>query len=99
MTGNIALLLDDLERGEDPLLAWGVVDAGYSRDELFSLVDRWLVEHDPQADTESVVAQLQRQGLLYCDESQGRQRWRTRSAETMRLFARLRQIFPPRSSD
>lgn len=87
-------ILDLLERREDALLGWGVVDAGFAEQELVDLVDAYLLEHDPASDAHEVIESLQAQALLMVDRSLDPPRWRTRSAEAVRLAARLRQVFP-----
>lgn len=88
-------LLDHLESGEDPLLSWGVVDGGFTRDELLARINKWLLKHDPLGDAEDILQDLKRRGLAFRDDSTVPERWRTRSAEAIRLIMRLRQIFFP----
>ncbi|MFG1828654.1 protein DpdJ [Micromonospora chersina] len=87
-------ILDLLEQREDALLSWGVVDGGFEEDELIALVDAWLLEHDPTSDAWALVDSMRDNGLLHRDLSTEPPRWRTRSAEALRLLARLRQLFP-----
>ena len=54
MTFPYGCLLDHLEEGEDPLLAWGVVDGGYSDEEVLERIDEWLVTNSPLDDAEDV---------------------------------------------
>jgi hypothetical protein len=85
-------LLDELERREEPLLSWGVVDGGFSEDEVLEIADAWLARQGPLGDPREVVDDLERAGLLFRDAGSLPTRWRTRSAETIRLLVRLRQL-------
>ena len=87
-------VLELLEAREDTLLSWGIVDGGFAEEELISLVDDWLIENDPTTDAWDLVERMRSQGLLFRDVSTNPVRWRTRSAESLRLLARLRQLFP-----
>lgn len=87
-------VLDLLERREDALLGWGVVDGGFEEQELVDLVDAYLLEHDPASDAHEVIESMQASALLIVDRALDPPRWRTRSAEAVRLAARLRQVFP-----
>lgn len=91
---TIGLLLDELEAREDRLLAWGIVDGGFTRSEVESIVEDILLEEDPLLDPIDAVNELLAAGLLH-DAGEGV--LRTRSAETIRLMLRLRQLFPGRS--
>ncbi len=86
----IGLLLDRLEEREDRLLAWGVVEGGFTLEEIESLVEDVLLEEASLLDPIDVVAALKSAGLVH-DAGDGI--LRTRSAETIRLMLRLRQIF------
>ena len=85
-------LLDELERREEPLLSWGVVDGGFSENEVLEIADAWLARQGPLGDPREVVDDLERAGLLFRDAGSSPPRWRTRSAETIRLLVRLRQL-------
>jgi hypothetical protein len=87
-------VLELLESREDALLSWGVVEGGFEEDELISILDDWLMKNDPVTDAYALVDRMRLQGLLFRDLSTQPPRWRTRSAETLRLTARLRQMFP-----
>lgn len=90
----IGLLLDRLEEQEDRLLAWGVVEGGFSREEVESLVEEVLLEEGSLVEPIDAVAELMSSGLVH-DAGEGI--LRTRSAETIRLMLRLRQTFHTRS--
>src|SRR6516164_1006638 len=83
--------LTQLEAFENRLLSWGVVDGGFTREELIEEAAHFLrdVETDPEDLLEDMIAT----GLLF--EVEGG-RYRTRMAETVRLLVRLRQMFPGR---
>lgn len=87
--------LDVLERDEAKLLTWGVVDSGYTEEELLERADTFLAQH---ADGEGVspsdlVAALLQRHLVVDLPLDGGRLYRTRMAESVRLFVRLRQIF------
>lgn len=86
----IGLLLDRLEEQEDRLLAWGVVEGGFTLEEVESLVEDVLLEEESLLEPIEAVAALKSAGLIH-DAGEGI--LRTRSAETIRLMLRLRQIF------
>lgn len=98
--------LDRLERLEVRVLVWGLVDSALSLDEVDEtlrdvLNDNQKLAADPSCtiDTESNL-RLRLMDLAYLLEIPGRpgtpRRFRTRMAEGVRLFARLRQLFPRR---
>ncbi|WP_404314140.1 protein DpdJ [Prescottella equi] len=86
-------LLGVLESLEDPLLSWGVVDGGLSEEELHNHVRGWGMRNAPFDAVEDIVAELVHHGFIFRDDAADPPRWRTRIAETLRLLARLRQIF------
>ena len=90
------LLLNQIERKEVALLSWGVIDGGFSKDEILELAERLLESHDLDGDPWDLVDAMQERGLLFEFNLRGHRRYRTRMAEAVRLFARLRQIFPNR---
>lgn len=85
-------LLDQLERSEAALLTWGYVDSGFTEDEVKSQI-QGLVDLD-ELETEEVIEELLEHEWLIRTRQGRRIRYRTRSAETIRLMARLRQLFP-----
>lgn len=85
--------LDALEALEDPLLCWGVVDGGLTDDELMHALDQVILESGELGGPEELAEALQQQGLILCDDSRSPALWRTRNGETLRLLARLRQVF------
>ncbi len=91
-------LLDRFERAELALLAWGLVDGFFSEEEIERRAEEYLVtlalqgvEAGHPGPWELVEELLDEHLLWKIPESD---RYRTRMAETVRLFARLRQIFP-----
>lgn len=85
--------LDALEAREDPLLCWGVVDGGLNDHELMQVLDQVILDSGELGTPEELAEILQHQGLVLCDDSTSPPLWRTRNGETLRLLARLRQIF------
>lgn len=89
--------LNSLERAEAKLLAWGLVDGSFSSDEVAELIERFLDEHNlwsTYKDEEAFQDSLEERGLLYPISEGTTTRYRTRMSETLRLLARLRQLFP-----
>src|SRR5262245_10327073 len=90
--------LDQLERSEAAVLTWGLVDGFFSEAEIEQRADDYLgtlTNGGTQTNYDSgwslVEALLDHQLLWKVPETD---RYRTRTAEAVRLFARLRQIFP-----
>ncbi|GAA2258161.1 hypothetical protein GCM10010402_11950 [Actinomadura luteofluorescens] len=86
-------ILDVLEAHEDPLLSWGVVDGGFTDDELHTMVEDALAESGELATAVETIEALDRKGMIFRDASTTPPRWRTRNGEALRLLARLRQVF------
>ncbi|GAA1546983.1 protein DpdJ [Kribbella lupini] len=80
---DIQIALTALELREAELLSWGAVGAQWTRGEAVAV----LAEH---GDGEALFTDLEQRGLLVRTPTDG---YRTRSAETMRLLATLRQAF------
>jgi len=87
--------LGELERAEATLLSWGIVDGFFSQDELQERASRFLERMDSHAfeDPQGLLDWLENERLLWPVHGEDG-RYRTRMAETLRLLARLRQIFP-----
>ena len=83
MIENLQAALTTVELREAELLAWGAVGAEWQRDELIEV----LATH---GDAEGLLAELTDKGMVVKTPSGG---FRSRSAETMRLLATLRQAF------
>ena len=87
-------ILDRLEALEDPLLCWGVVDGGFSTDELRTEIEAQLASLQIwDVSPDDVIEAMTARSLLVHDTSVTPDRWRTRNGETIRLLARLRQVF------
>lgn len=89
--------LDLLERAESRLLSWGVVEGAFSYDEIIDRAEAFLENRDlwqRWPDVSEFREQMMNAGLLFEFEQDGEPRYRTRMGETVRLLARLRQLFP-----
>src|SRR5271157_611899 len=90
--------LGQLEREEASALNWGLVDVFFAEDELEQRADDFLTRAaangtgPPYNSGWDLVEELLEEHLLW--KLPETERYRTRMAETVRLFARLRQIFP-----
>ncbi|GAA2666309.1 protein DpdJ [Actinoplanes palleronii] len=84
--------LDLLEDLESRSLAWGLVDESWTHDQICEVLrERW-----PDRDAEVTVDTLIAASLLVQLPREWPNRYRTRMAESVRLFTRLRQLFPRR---
>lgn len=91
---DLIKVLDRLEDEEMRLLAWGLVDGGFDEKELIEFIDRLNDEDDIDVDPHEALDELETLGLIgEYDGFPGRV-FRTRMAETVRLLAMLRQLFP-----
>ncbi len=88
--------LNSLERAESKLLAWGLVDSSFSSDEITEWCKKFIESNDlwNEYDVENFQESLEETGLLYGFRDGIQMRYRTRMGETLRLLARLRQLFP-----
>lgn len=86
--------LDHLERLESPLLSWGYVDGGFTEDEVIAIAESLGAD-----DGEDVLEELLDRHLVVRLRVGRRVAIRTRSSETIRLLARLRQLFPKHARD
>src|SRR3954469_11848244 len=91
-------LLERLERAESRLLTWGAVEGAFSLQEVLdhaNAVGGIAALQGAPVDPEELVSALLERNLLWRVSRGGEQpRYRTRRAEAVRLFARLRQILP-----
>jgi hypothetical protein len=95
-TGLIRAFLDRLEREESRLLSWGVVDGGFAPEEVEDLARAVIDSASADISADELRHLLIEQKLLFAIRQDGRDHYRTRMAEGVRLFARLRQLFPGR---
>ena len=87
--------LDKLERQEVELLTWGIVDGGFSEAELEELTEDFLNSHQADEETWDFLDELiEERRVLFEFNFNGRRLFRTRLGESIRLFSRLRQLFP-----
>ncbi|ADO70533.1 protein DpdJ [Stigmatella aurantiaca] len=89
--------LGELERAEAALLSWGIVDSYFTREELLQNASSFLSKN-PSAGfntPDELLAWLEEKRLLWNVPNHAEAgQYRSRMAETLRLLARLRQIFP-----
>lgn len=87
-------LLDALEAREYELLTWGFLDGGFAREEVEELAEQILSDRSVyDVGAEHLISMLEERKLLFELTIGDRTLWRTRFAEAIRLFARLRQMF------
>lgn len=101
MKSNLEVLIRDflniLEEKEVRLLSWGCVEGGFSQDEIQKLGEEFLNQKSSYLDPMEFLGEMLERRLIFLIDY-GDTRWvRTRMAESVRLFARLRQIFPKHS--
>ncbi|MDC0189758.1 protein DpdJ [Rhodospirillales bacterium] len=99
----LRLILDEIERRENSLLVWGVVDGSSSETEILAVIsdiidDNWKrVEEidDRFTDTGFVLKKLTEKCLIFeIPFTDDQRQFRSRMAETVRLLFHLRQLFP-----
>ena len=91
--------IDELERKEVRLLVWGLVDGSFTESEIFDLASDFLDEKEGWDDyhyEEDFIEELVDRALLFSwyEDASGTTKYRSRMAESVRLFARLKQLFP-----
>lgn len=94
MTPRDAKLLEvlgDLERAEARLLVWGVVDGAMPEQEVLDRIEESCTRHDLDESSAVVLEDLLDRHLLFEVEDLEEAGFRTRMAEAVRLFSRLRQ--------
>src|ERR1700743_76615 len=90
--------LRQLELEETAILTWGLVDAFFTGNELEERAEAFLAgiaaegNHTSYSSGWDLVEALLEERLLW--KLPDAERYRTRMTESVRLFARLRQIFP-----
>ena len=88
-------VLNELEALELPALSWGILDGRLSEPEVVRVIEAVLDAHDDvTTPPTAVLAALQRQAVLLRQPDAAEPTYRTRLGEAVRLFARLRQLFP-----
>jgi hypothetical protein len=93
-------LLTALEHDELRLLTWGYVDGGFTYEEVVNRVDEELVRRgDFESDPAAVVSEMLASRLLIEVATSRGPVLRSRMAETVRLLARLRQLFPSHGNE
>lgn len=103
----VECVLNEIEKHEAKVLVWGLVDAALSGTELRAIVTRVLNSDDVVElmsktdctlfDEDAVLARLSSESLVF--EAPFGIGFRSRMAESVRLFARLRQMFPKHRDD
>jgi len=90
-----AEILSQIEHRELKLLTWGYVDGGFSHDELIELIEGALEDRDRKDVMAEDLLRILRDRELVVEVPAGHMpNLRSRMAETIRLLARLRQLFP-----
>src|SRR4051794_37522468 len=84
-------ILGDLERDEARLLTWGVVDAAFTEQEALDHIQASAEHRDLDIDADVLLNEFLEAGLVLEARDVGPEHYRTRMAEAVRLFARLRQ--------
>lgn len=90
---EISELLSYLEDEEAKLLSWGYVDGGFTEEELYKVTRSWLEDKKLKTNVHDAVDALVERKLIGDYQTKQGTIWRTRMSETIRLLARLRQIF------
>lgn len=101
MNSVVAEFLSLLEQREARLLVWGAVDGSFLWEEIEEAAETFLQSNCIKdfEDGYNLAKELLRKHLLFEFTDNGEQRFRTRMAETVRLMARLRQLFPSDMSE
>ncbi len=86
--------LNLLEGKEIKLLTWGIVDGGFAEEEIAEMAAELLSNNEPDVDIWDFINEILERRLLFELNLRGRRLFRTRMSEAVRLFARLRQLFP-----
>jgi hypothetical protein len=86
--------LNLLEGKEIKLLTWGIVDGGFAEEEIAEIAAELLSNNEPDVDIWDFINEILERRLLFELNLRGRRLFRTRMSEAVRLFARLRQLFP-----
>jgi hypothetical protein len=92
-------LLNHLEDHELSGLTWGLLDGGYTENELDDLLDTIAEKEEDPRTTIEMKGSLAKNGLIFRARIDQGFLWRTRMAETVRLLVRLRQVLPKHLSN
>ncbi len=92
--GPYAELLSQLEWVESRLLTWGVVDGSFTQEEICDEIERFQAVCGLDEDPRELLDNLVERHFVFEFREAGTPRYRTRMAEAVRLFSRLRQIRP-----
>ncbi len=87
---QVLAALDALEESDARNLAWGLTDESWTREGLA----QFLEQHWDGADPQACIDELLTGNLLVQLPREWPARYRTRMSEAVRLFTRLRQLFP-----
>lgn len=93
----IRAALDEMESQESVLLTWGNTQGFFSQTELSNIITQVLQKkpRDASSLTSIDVAKVMiKRGLLLRHQQNGVSVFRTRMAESVRLYSQLRQMFP-----
>lgn len=95
MTDLALEFLSALEEEEARLLCWGYVDGGFDANEIIERAERFALTYDPGGETngEELFDELRDRALILEVDRGDSVVLRSRMAETVRLAARLRQLF------
>lgn len=88
--------LGELEMLEARLLSWALVDGYFAEEELNDLAGKFLARHELDEDPREWIRVMVENGHLFQWTEYDGDRYRTRMAESLRLLARLKQLFPNR---
>jgi hypothetical protein len=89
-SGAVLATLDALEESDARNLAWGLTDESWTNEDLIAFLAEHFADGHPRACIEELIAA----NLLVQLPREWPSRYRTRMAESVRLFSRLRQLFP-----
>jgi hypothetical protein len=85
-----------IEGIESKFLSWGYVEVGFSESELKELAQQWIEDGGVDIDPDEIINGLFEKQMIqeFLSGSGTESLFRSRMAETVRLLARLRQLFP-----
>lgn len=84
-------LIDHIESLELKLLTWGIVDFYFTQDELEAIIFPFIQNENLEITPGNIIEDLVTEKLLFEFHDS---LYRTRTAETVRLIAKLKQLFP-----